>query len=82
MSGLSAPNGTDVASFEDRFLPWTCVHWCLTCVRVRKECSVGKIIDTVGSEREGHAPKPDFNDSRRLVPGSGCQIVYSSGLGL
>ena len=30
--------------FEDRFSPWTCVHSCLTCVRVRKECSVGKTL--------------------------------------
>ena len=46
MSGLSAPNGTDIdfAKFEDRFSSWTCVHSYLTCVRVRKECSVGKTL--------------------------------------
>ena len=45
---LSAPNSTDIdfARFEDRFSPWTCVHSCLTCVRVRKERSVGKTLDT------------------------------------
>ena len=44
MSGLSAPNITDLdfASFEDRFSSWSSVHLCLTCVRVRKECSVEK----------------------------------------
>ena len=40
--GLSALKGTDLANFEDRFWSWTCVHLSLTCVRVRKECSVGK----------------------------------------
>ena len=30
------------AKFEDCFSSWTCVHSCLTCVRVRKKCSVGK----------------------------------------
>ena len=46
MSGVSAPNSTDIdfASFEDPFSSWTCVHSCLTCVRVRKECSVGKTL--------------------------------------
>ena len=43
---LSAPNGTDFASFEDRFSPWTCIHPCLTCVRVRKEHLVGKSLLT------------------------------------
>ena len=46
MSGLSAPNGTDIdfAKFEDRFSSWICVHSYLTCVRVRKECSVAKTL--------------------------------------
>ena len=39
-----ALNGTDLAKFEDRFWSWTCVHLSLTCVRVRKECSVGKTL--------------------------------------
>ena len=42
--GLSALNGTDLANFEDQFWSWTCVHLSLTCVRVRKECSVGKTL--------------------------------------
>ena len=42
--GFSALNGTDLANFEDRFWSWTCVHLSLTCVRVRKECSVGKTL--------------------------------------
>ena len=46
MSALSAPNGTDCTSFEDRYSSWTCVHSCLTCVHVRKECSVGKTLVT------------------------------------
>ena len=43
---LSAPNGTDVdfANFEVPFSSWTCVHSCLTCVRLPKECSVGKTL--------------------------------------
>ena len=45
-SGFSAPNGTDIdfASFKDRSSSWTCVHSCLTCIRVHKECSVGKTL--------------------------------------
>ena len=46
---LSALNGTDIdsASFDDRFSSWTCVHACLTCLRVRKEHSVGKTLLSV-----------------------------------
>ena len=53
MSGLSAPNGTDIdfASFEVRFSSWTCVHSCLTCVRVRKECLVGKTLTSLHLSR-------------------------------
>ena len=48
--GLSAPNGNDIdfARFEDRFSSWTCVHSCLTCVRVCTECSVGKTLVVEG----------------------------------
>ena len=53
--GLSALNRTDFANFEDRFWSWTCVHLSLTCVRVRKKCSVGKTLVELLSWRKCHA---------------------------
>ena len=50
--GLSALNGTDLANFEARFWSWTCVHLSLTCVRVRKECSVGKTLHQLAILRD------------------------------
>ena len=49
---MSVLNGTDLANFEDRFWSWTCVHLSITCVRVRKECSVGKTLqgEEVGNQ--------------------------------
>ena len=46
MSGLSAPNGTDIdfAKFEGHFSSWTYVHSYLTCVRVRKEFCVYRLF--------------------------------------
>ena len=59
MSGLSAPNITDLkfASFEDHFSSWTCVHSCLTCVRVRKKCSVGKTLITQPPQLQNHTQR-------------------------
>ena len=71
MSGLSAPNGTDInfASFEDHFPSWTCVHSCLPCLHVRTECSVGKtrIVGQTGTDCR--LPLAEAGEKKLLIVG-------------
>ena len=48
------------ASFEDRFSSWTFVHLCLTCVRVRKGCSVGKTLSAFDNKKKKPVARSEY----------------------